>query len=578
MIFWSVLFVVKVLLVSSQTDDESEYIASSSKCIQGLGGRDWKDRSCRYKNVCFRRDRSEFLYFDAERQYSGDPDGLSVGIAARHTDDRSYWKPTVVESTFSLKKNNVVFLRNVDVAFIVRHGAGNAGHLTSEASLPLVYLSRYFNDDVYDPKRTIILMKDHHDCTDPLTIFTDKPTVCKKLTNYWLQPLSSFPLLYLSNLFDEFKKSFSHGNLTISHNAKTSFFQEGSNQENPFLFVNFHHNQTHPTSIDTSLSSTTHTLQDHHHNALEYLCFDTLLAGTSYMGPWAMNRRVNDEDHNIFLFRNYIQNYYHGHSDYTIGTDEDIHVVILHKTGRRVFLNHQEVVDHVNQTWKRYENHKIQFHVLDLAGISAQEQIEIFSKTSILISPFGSASYSSLYMPSYSTLIVGPVCEKSNGYACVNYDIKCLLSRVSFLHVDLYRIHNKTTDIIANAGNGFDDIVVSDFHQLDDFVLKALHRTVIYQTNKKAVSFLRVKHNALSAQLGVFANGNLLQLEDASHAPIFVMDNGKKRLVVSGEVVGGMNRDFEEVIRVSEEILNSIPNGEQVTLSVLANERHLVSP
>jgi hypothetical protein len=488
---------------------------------------------------------------------------------------------------------------------MVRHAAGNAGHLTSETSLPVSYLSRYFNDGIYDPNRTMILLRDHHDCTDPLTLFSDKPAVCKKLTHSWLQPLSSFPLLYLSNLFDELKNIVSHGNLTISHDVRTAFSDDGNiegeegatavtearKEGRPFIYVNFHHNSTHsPSTIDSH--AVTHTnsnavvsLQENHHNALEYLCFENLLAGTSYMGPWAMNKRVNDEDHNIFLFRNYIHNYYHGHIDYTIGggggggekDSSDIHIVILHKTGRRIFLNHQELVNHINSTWKSYEKYKIQLHVFDLATITAQEQIEIFSKTSILISPFGSASYSSLYMPSYSTLIVGPVCEKSNGYACVNYDIKCLLSRVLYLHVDLYRIHNKTTDIVTNTDNGFDDIIVTDFHQIDGFIKKALNRSVTYQTNKKAVSFFRVKLNALAAQLGVYADGNLLQLEDVNRAPVYVMDNGKKRMIASGDVVGGMNREFEEIIRVSDEILNSIPDGEQVTVSVLANEPHLIS-
>jgi len=404
----------------------------------------------------------------------------------------------------------------------------------SESSLPALYLSHLFNR-ILDNNSAILLGDDCYDNDDRFIVGEGgKPEVCEKMTNAWLQPLTpSWPLLSIAALsataspkiianrpnFTEWRSS-----LLLKY-IRTSGVGNG-NELAPIIYI------------------------------------PALLAGISYMGVFSMKPRVRDEGSNIRAFRHKVYNYYNATfsiAKLAVSNDNSnamVRIVVIEKVGRRCFINHLEVVEHLRRTF----GNKAIIESHNLATLSSYQQIQMFSRTHILISPFGSASYSSIFLPDFATLIVAPLCELARyGMQCLSYETSVLLHHIPYIHVDLYRIDKPVEGMnIFNRGNGLFDINVSDWTQLDSHVENAIMR--ISLANSANLSVHNTSHQALS-QLGYYADGTLISEDFFRKAKIFIMQNSTLR-PLSKKLEGLWNRDWVECVKVHPDKLATIPVGE----------------
>lgn len=349
-------------LASSSTQDyttPSTRLYSKFWCIGGRGRENTQnDRSCRFQNLCYRASTNVWLYYqdpkekafpvllDKGRVIHEFPQAFlnlrSIGIPK----DAQYWAPTVINDGSTIPSS----------AFTSNQADAN-DH--TPASVHILYHPHYpsnlghtLGDDFFPLFNLMasfgMLVKDaqlimSRDCAQIYAGNPSKVKLCQQFLNMLSPGMSARPILAATD---------------------TSFIKQVS---------------SHTGSAATP----------------DLICFENVLLG---IGPWGFQQSIGKAP-TWWAFRSfYLTN---------IGlnpnkTPKKQRITVSIKKGKRALANTEELVAHLKKTFP-----DIQVDALELKALGGwKEELAYLADTTVLITPCGGVSMSSMFLPHNSALIV----------------------------------------------------------------------------------------------------------------------------------------------------------------------------
>lgn len=127
-------------------------------------------------------------------------------------------------------------------------------------------------------------------------------------------------------------------------------------------------------------------------------------------------------------------------------------ITVIVKTGKRSFSNYGELQQYLHRDWHKICGVETPTGIIDLSTSPLPEVLQVLSKTTLLITPPGSNSWISIFLPDNATMIVGSFCQLDPGPACSSWEVEAFHRDTPSLTTLVYTPDNISDEIVPRLG------------------------------------------------------------------------------------------------------------------------------